>query len=512
MLNGQQAQRPRSDSADSTSSLVGAAHLYHDEVDLDDADLEYEIDLTHYGEEDELGEEINDQLGVELDDGGDDADVIVNVVPFRSATKKPAVNVLSEVYRRVSVRELGAATSSTSSGFVPPPKPTHSPDKQALEIAAIAADCAIVSDKAIFERSYAAAAGAGSGAGAGAGSAEEEEESRELAAARASIVTAALLSHLRSFLSCLAFEVLSHGNLSSASVAAFTDTLEGMCRWPPSNEACIGRAVTKLPQGAPMVLNQAPRNPQEPSLCCEMYYQLGPYSDRSVVLLDLLEAVLEEPFFDQLRTKQQLGYSVGCGCKNTFGVVGFAFSVVSSSFSMAHVQAAILTFVQSVPGLIRAMPKADWKDHLEALISEKEAPDTALSGAAAFNWDEISDQRFDFTSRAKHAKMLADVSKEDLAALAEELLAPATRKLLAVQVQVDGEPVPVSSVAASVSGGSKGKGKAKGAGGKSKAASASAAAASGEACIIVSTPAQVWATCEVQLPAPRAKGAQGLYE
>jgi nardilysin len=238
-----------------------------------------------------------------------------------------------------------------------------------------------------------------------------------------------------------------------------------------------------------------------------MYYQLGPYNDRSVVLLDLLEAVLEEPFFDQLRTKLQLGYSVGCGCKNTFGVVGFAFSVVSSSFSMAHVQAAILTFAQSVPGLIRAMPKADWKDHLEALISEKEAPDTALSGAAAFNWDEVSDQRFDFTSRAKHAKMLADVSKEDLAALAEELLAPATRKLLSVQVQVDAEPVPVSSVAASV--GSRGKGKAKGAAGKSKAASASAAAppaaaASGEtACILVTTPAQVWAKCEVQLPAPR---------
>ena len=174
MLNGQQAQRPRSDSADSTSSLVGAAHLYHDEVDLDDADLEYEIDLTHYGEEHELGDQTNDRLGFvggELDDGGDDADVIVNVVPFRSATKKPAVNVLSEVYRRVSVRELGAATSSTSSGFVPPPKPTRSPDKQALEIAAIAAACAIVSDKAIFERSYAAAAGTGAGTGAGAGSA-----------------------------------------------------------------------------------------------------------------------------------------------------------------------------------------------------------------------------------------------------------------------------------------------------------------------------------------------------
>jgi nardilysin len=334
----------------------------------------------------------------------------------------------------------------------------------------------------------------------------EAEEEGEVAAARVSVVTAALLSHLRAFLSCLAFEVLSHGNLSSTSVAAFTETLEGMCRWPPSTEGGVGRAVTKLPQGTAIVLSQAPRNPLEPSLCCEVYYQLGPYNDRSVVLLDLLEAVLEEPFFDQLRTKQQLGYSVGCGCKNTFGVVGFAFSVVSSSFSMAHVQAAILAFAEKVPALIRNMPKADWKDHLEALISEKQAPDTALSGAAAFNWDEISDQRFDFASRAKHARMLADVSKEDLASLAEELLAPATRKLLSVQVQVDGEPVPVS---ASASGGAvkgKGKGKGKGKAGKSTT-SASAADDGAAACSIVTNPEQVWATCEVQQPSPR--GAKG---
>jgi hypothetical protein len=120
----------------------------------------------------------------------------------------------------------------------------------------------------------------------------EAEEEGEVAAARVSVVTAALLSHLRAFLSCLAFEVLSHGNLSSTSVAAFTETLEGMCRWPPSKEGGVGRAVTKLPQGAAIVLSQAPRNPLEPSLCCEVYYQLGPYNDRSVVLLDLLEAVL----------------------------------------------------------------------------------------------------------------------------------------------------------------------------------------------------------------------------
>jgi Peptidase M16 inactive domain len=45
-----------------------------------------------------------------------------------------------------------------------------------------------------------------------------------------------------------------------------------------------------------------------------------------LTLLELLEQCLTEPFFDQLRTKQQLGYSVSCAVRQTYGMLGIQSS------------------------------------------------------------------------------------------------------------------------------------------------------------------------------------------
>jgi secreted Zn-dependent insulinase-like peptidase len=45
-------------------------------------------------------------------------------------------------------------------------------------------------------------------------------------------------------------------------------------------------------------------------------------SPRERALADLCEQVMYEPCFDELRTKQQLGYTVFCGMRLTQGVIG----------------------------------------------------------------------------------------------------------------------------------------------------------------------------------------------
>jgi secreted Zn-dependent insulinase-like peptidase len=45
------------------------------------------------------------------------------------------------------------------------------------------------------------------------------------------------------------------------------------------------------------------------------------------VLGELLEQVMYEPFFDTLRTKEQLGYHVSCGVRHTHGFVGFGVQI-----------------------------------------------------------------------------------------------------------------------------------------------------------------------------------------
>jgi len=61
----------------------------------------------------------------------------------------------------------------------------------------------------------------------------------------------------------------------------------------------------------------------------EVYCQVGPNSVAQRARLDMVEQVFSEPFYDTLRTKEQLGYSVHCSTRLTHGILGFAFVVIS---------------------------------------------------------------------------------------------------------------------------------------------------------------------------------------
>jgi hypothetical protein len=75
------------------------------------------------------------------------------------------------------------------------------------------------------------------------------------------------------------------------------------------------------------------KNPEEDNSVAEVYLQAGPDLARARAALDLLEQCAAEPFYDTLRTKEQLGYSVHAATRLTHGVLGFAFVVNSGARS-----------------------------------------------------------------------------------------------------------------------------------------------------------------------------------
>ena len=54
-----------------------------------------------------------------------------------------------------------------------------------------------------------------------------------------------------------------------------------------------------------------------------VYFQIGVDDNgRHICLISLFLQIIKEKFFDELRTKQQLGYIVSSGCKTYLGVLG----------------------------------------------------------------------------------------------------------------------------------------------------------------------------------------------
>ena len=94
-------------------------------------------------------------------------------------------------------------------------------------------------------------------------------------------------------------------------------------------------------------------------LCLQMYFQveqdLGKESIRLRAIMDLFEQMIYEPCFNQLRTKEQLGYRVDCGVRVTYQVLGFCFRVQSAKHSPPFLEHRINAFIASLPQILVSM-------------------------------------------------------------------------------------------------------------------------------------------------------------
>ncbi len=98
--------------------------------------------------------------------------------------------------------------------------------------------------------------------------------------------------------------------------------------------------VLKLPYNNVVVVCQESGAPDQPNNALELYMQFVPPNEtksnaeraaKDIVYLqacvDLMVAIMEEPIYNELRTKQQLGYSVGIGVRDTHGVPGLSIQI-----------------------------------------------------------------------------------------------------------------------------------------------------------------------------------------
>ncbi len=257
------------------------------------------------------------------------------------------------------------------------------------------------------------------------------------------ITSQCVMQYMREFLRKVSVEILVHGNMSRSEVLALCEDAFCSGNFGIDGSAHPDQVIVKLPVGIPTILRQAPRNPSEPSVCVELYYQFGPIELAHTVKIDLLEQILYEPFYDQLRTKQQLGYSVSCSGRSTYGVLGFLFSVVSSAYTVKEVQKAILAYVATIPRYLASMPKPEYRDHVESLINEKKQPPASLFDAFADNYSCLVDRRYDFDTRREEAELLKVITREDISAFAKELTSVSTRRLMSIQASLEIDESPL---------------------------------------------------------------------
>ena len=121
------------------------------------------------------------------------------------------------------------------------------------------------------------------------------------------------------------------GNLEEsearAITAAATEALPSKAPLDPSQ--ITRRRVRILPVGRTLRQYVAP-NKQEANSATEVYVQVGTDVGDDWVNLALIAQLLDQPFYGELRTKQQLGYIVQSSVTSSEGVRGLVFSIQSA--------------------------------------------------------------------------------------------------------------------------------------------------------------------------------------
>ncbi|ALC48866.1 CG2025 [Drosophila busckii] len=194
--------------------------------------------------------------------------------------------------------------------------------------------------------------------------------------------------------------------------------------------------TVQLPQGARFIRCNA-LNAEDTNTVITNYYQLGPNTVRLECILDLLMMFVEEPLFDQLRTKEQLGYHVGATVRMNYGIAGYSIMVNSqeTKHSAQHVEQRVEVFRSNMMQILEDMSQEDYDHTRDSLIKLKQVADMSLATEWSRNWTEIINEEYMFDRRRQQIELLRNLTKREIVAFLVENEISNMRK---ISVQVIG--------------------------------------------------------------------------
>lgn len=238
------------------------------------------------------------------------------------------------------------------------------------------------------------------------------------------IDVSSFLSNVNSLLENFCVEAFYHGNVDVSDATAVKDSILQMIGDSRlARKQYPNQSIYRIPTGIHSLCVPS-RNDQDMNTAVEVYYQVGKDSVEDRAMIDLLVTLMEEPIYDQLRTKEQLGYDVSCDVRWTYGIMGFLFKVVTNVKSASHVQSRIENFLSGFRETLASMPEDSFRENLVGLVSEKLDMFNSLDEATDSYWEEIRDGRFDWEAWRSEAIFLCGVSRQDALKAYDRWLAP----------------------------------------------------------------------------------------
>ncbi|CAH2005923.1 unnamed protein product [Acanthoscelides obtectus] len=225
-----------------------------------------------------------------------------------------------------------------------------------------------------------------------------------------------LKDYCKEFIKTLYLKSLVQGNVTaleaSATVKKFVDTVH-FTELPADIRPKY--KVVQIPKGEKCFRIES-FNKQDTNSIITNYYQAAPFTIRSSVIIEIIMLIIEEPLFDVLRTKEQLGYNVYCSLRDTFGVLGYTITVnaQATKHTTNHVDNRIEEFLKHTDKILESTPEKELNQIKEDLIKTKQCAHTDLKEEVDTNWSEIISDDYIFDRLKQEIAAIKDVTLKEV--------------------------------------------------------------------------------------------------
>ncbi|KAF7511556.1 hypothetical protein GJ744_004144 [Endocarpon pusillum] len=238
-------------------------------------------------------------------------------------------------------------------------------------------------------------------------------------------------------------EILAHGNLYKEDALKMANLVESILKPRPLPQSLWHlRRDMVLPSGSNYTYRRSLVDPGNVNHTIEYSLLIGDRTDRKLkVKAQLFAQMLHEPTFDQLRTKEQLGYVVFSGARLSTASILYRVLIQSDKvpdFLEGRIEAHLSRFRAD----LERMSDSEFEAHRRSVIDRKQEKLKNLVSETERLADNIGNEYFDFYKLDYDVVELKQLNKRDIQDFYNEFIDPhsKTRAKLSVHMVAQSTP------------------------------------------------------------------------
>ncbi|EXJ94318.1 insulysin [Capronia coronata CBS 617.96] len=244
-------------------------------------------------------------------------------------------------------------------------------------------------------------------------------------------------------------EVLAHGNLYREDAKKIANLVESTLqpRPLPPSQWDVRRNVI-IPPGSNFVYKQLLGDPANINNAIEYFLDVGHVMDIPLrAKLQLFAQMTDEPSFDQLRTKEQLGYVVWSGVRPASVTMGYRV-LIQSERDPDYLETRIDAFLLKFKKDFESMTDDEFEGHKRSLINKRLEKLKNLDFETGRLWAYICGEYFNFYQVDRDVAAIRQLTKDDMREFYTQYIDPEspTRAKVSVHLEAQAKPAPAEAI------------------------------------------------------------------